>query len=89
MKLNGGFTATVTGVMLASVLSGGAYVNRQLMSTTERLAVVETKMDEVQDRVSVLQGQLNTLEDKLGKKFESIHAGLAELLRLASPPPRR
>lgn len=82
MKLNGGFTATVTGVLLAAGLGGTTYMSRQISATAERIAVVETKLD-------AMEKQVSSMERAMGRKWESIHASLAELLRLASPEAKK
>lgn len=58
MKLNGGFTATVAGILLTSSIGGAAYLARQVSATAERLAIVETKLAGIEsqlNRIIVLQ----------------------------------
>lgn len=54
MKLNGGFTATVTGIVLTSAIGGGVYVNRSLGQASERLAIVETRLDGIEKQLDSL-----------------------------------
>jgi len=48
MRLNGGFTATVVGIVLTGVLGWTVYVTKQIGDGAVQLAVIETKVNRME-----------------------------------------